>query len=203
MRTGQLVTVAIGLCIAATPATQAQVRRAPHAAVAQLPSASTTELSIIAAAVDSLYMRDGVGRVVVISPTAVLRGDVLRDEVTRLSVPREAADDIAGRNTVSVDIRGLASLVTSRIPVSFLDSDSVNKTPRPNPDAFWKAFFAAYPGAKGIVTVSRPGISADGQSAVLRIGMGCGGRCGTWGFALLRRIGDRWHVARFVIARVS
>jgi hypothetical protein len=150
----------------------------PYVAVAQLPSASTTELSIIAAAVDSLYMRDGVGRVVV-SATA------------------------AGSNGGSVDIHGIANLVSSRTPLSFLERDSLNKTPLHSPDAYWKSFFAAYPGAKGLVTVSRPEISDDGQTAVLYIGMGCGGRCGAWGVAHLRRVGDRWHATRFVVDRVS
>jgi hypothetical protein len=160
------------------PMLTASVWGSPHAAAAQLPSASTTELSIIAAAVDSLYMQDGVGRVVV-SPTAV------------------------GRNGGSVDIHGIARLVTSRIPLSFVDRDSLDKIPHGNPDAYWKSFFAAFPGAKGLVTVGRPEISDDGQSAVLYIGMGCGGRCGAWGFAYLRRIGDRWHVTRFVVDRSS
>lgn len=174
-----------------------------RAAAPQQPSASATELAIIAAAIDSLYMRNGAARIVVVPRTAVLRGNALRDDVIRLGVSREAADEIARRDTVSVDIRGFASLVTSRIPVSFVDSNSVHKGAGRDPDAYWKAFFAAFPGAKGIITVSRPGISADGQNAVLRIGMGCGGRCGAWGYALLRRTGEHWHVTRFVIERVS
>jgi hypothetical protein len=88
------------------PTLVAGLSASPIRVLAQAPKAPDVELSIIAAAVDSLYMRDGAARVVVISPTAVLRREVPRDHAAHLSVSPKAADDIGRRNTMPADIRG-------------------------------------------------------------------------------------------------
>jgi hypothetical protein len=61
--------------------------------------------------------------------------------------------------------------------------------------ADWSDFLAAFPGAKGLVHISLPGYSADKATAVVVVGISCGGLCGS-GFALeLRRKPDgHWLV---------
>jgi hypothetical protein len=84
------------------------------------------------------------------------------------------AGDMGRRNTVSVDIRSVARLLGRGTPISFVRGDSLRRLPRRDPDQFWRAFYTVFPGSKGLVTVSRPGISADGRRAVIGIGISCG-----------------------------
>jgi hypothetical protein len=64
----------------------------------------------------------------------------------------------------------------------------------PRPD-YWVWFHEHYRSG-GYYSVSRPGFSRDGQTAVVELGLACGSLCGHGEHVLLERRGGRWQVAR-------
>lgn len=165
---------------------------------------SDEELNIIAAAIDSLYVRGDPtrGGVVIASPTAAVAVDVARKQLEEVPADAVQRVDFVRRNLASLDLQPLSKLAPAALALAFLTADAP-PLPRDNPDVFWQAFYARFPGAGGLITVSRPAIDATGTRAVLLIGRGCGGLCGNWGYATLRKDGDRWRVERYVSTRVS
>jgi hypothetical protein len=58
----------------------------------------------------------------------------------------------------------------------------------------WMAFYARFPDASGIMTLSLPGYSADGCSAVVQVAGTCGATCGGGAYWILHRIDGRWRL---------
>ena len=164
---------------------------------------SQEELAVIAAAIDSLYVRDpraAASRIVIDARTAARTPELARAELQYVPVSRELSDDFVRRNEASAELNGLATLMHD-VTIDFARADSLLRLPHDNPDDLWAKFYQRFPGSKGLINVSRPGIA--GANAFLLIGRGCGGRCGAWGYATLRKDGGRWRLERFVIDRMS
>jgi len=66
----------------------------------------------------------------------------------------------------------------------------------PNLDAGWKKFYSAYPGARGVIRVSLPAYSGDGNRAVVFTGEGCGSLCGSGDVIELEKKDGVWHRTR-------
>ena len=63
----------------------------------------------------------------------------------------------------------------------------------------WSDFYAAFPGAKGLIRLSLPGYSADATVAVVLVSGSCNNLCGSGSAWELRRTsGDTWHVYKKV-----
>ncbi len=59
----------------------------------------------------------------------------------------------------------------------------------------WEPFFAAYPGAEGIITLSAVGFSADRQRAMLLYNFQCGSVCGNGGYYTLANNSGVWAIS--------
>jgi hypothetical protein len=53
-------------------------------------------------------------------------------------------------------------------------------------------------GAPGVVSLSRPGFTAEGDIALILVKLACGSRCGTVWFAVLRGRGGEWQVEHWI-----
>ncbi|HEX5765298.1 MAG TPA: hypothetical protein VFY27_07000 [Woeseiaceae bacterium] len=62
-------------------------------------------------------------------------------------------------------------------------------------DGGWEGFYQRHPGAAGLFTFSRVGVSKDGQEAIVRVMHLRGGLWGHIDSMLFRRRGDTWHLA--------
>jgi hypothetical protein len=108
--------------------------------------------------------------------------------------------DYALRSSVQVPLDARAFHVTGRVElISRQAVAALDHSANRNPDTYWRAFYARFPGSHGHITFSRPGYDPAGAHALLSYGHGCGGRCGDWGVILLERRGDRWVVLRRVV----
>ncbi len=99
------------------------------------------------------------------------------------------------RNRIARPLEGLragAELEVTLIRAG--DLDSLPRTPT-DPESFWKAMRARYPGAQAAVSVSSVGYNADRTLAILKIRHGCGSLCGGGDDVLLRRVGDGWEIS--------
>lgn len=61
---------------------------------------------------------------------------------------------------------------------------------------FWRAFRDAYGAGARVAHVTRPGFSADGETAVIYYGWSCGGRCGQTHLAVLSRLSGQWTIIK-------
>jgi hypothetical protein len=72
-----------------------------------------------------------------------------------------------------------------------------------NPTTYWSAFYSRFPHSPGWVELSRPGISRDGNTALLLAEYGCGGQCGGTRYILLHFRARRWHVVKVAQPRIA
>ena len=60
----------------------------------------------------------------------------------------------------------------------------------------WSAFYERYPDVNGIMTLSLPGYSAQGDAALLQVSGTCGPLCGNGSFWIFRKEFGRWRVEK-------
>jgi hypothetical protein len=112
--------------------------------------------------------------------------------------------DYALRSSVRLPLDERAFRVRGRVElVSRQTLASLDPSTDRNPNSYWRAFYARFPGSHGSINFSRPGYDADRTHALLSYRHGCGGRCGDWGIVLLERRGDTWVVLRRVLTMMS
>jgi len=66
----------------------------------------------------------------------------------------------------------------------------------PDLDRGWKNFYDVYRGAHGVLYISLPAYSADGNRAVIVYGSGCGSLCGYGQVIELEKKDGTWHRVR-------
>jgi hypothetical protein len=70
-------------------------------------------------------------------------------------------------------------------------------------EAGWQAFYARYPDAHGLITLSRVGFNAGGDQALVYVGNQYGGLGGEGVYFLLSRVGDAWLVDQQALTWIS
>jgi hypothetical protein len=160
-------------------------------------AATDVECAIHGAAIDSIFAGRGARRIVLVDSTM--------DGISRSErVPafwRELASATGGdsvmiarfeeRNAHPVPV---CPSIDAGIDVTRVSDAELQSLPGRDAEAYWTAFRAKYPDAIGSVTLSRPGLSADGSRAILEVTHTCGSLCGEGMLILLRRDGERWRV---------
>ncbi len=81
--------------------------------------------------------------------------------------------DLVGQDDAPLDSSAVAMAVG--IPITRVRSADLASLFRAHPDG-WAAFYAAFPGAPGLVEVARPVWSGDGAATVV-VGRACGEHC--------------------------
>ncbi len=109
-----------------------------------------------------------------------------------------AFDDLLQRNASSLPLPHDLACPTGRL-VDHADIDrffySLPEGHKGRPaDWGWPGIERAYPESKGWMTVSLPGYSPDGNTAVIYTALGCGMLCGSGGYVYLVRNGGRWEI---------
>jgi hypothetical protein len=68
---------------------------------------------------------------------------------------------------------------------------------------WWPEFYRRYPNSSGIITFSRVGYSADGKTAMVYVGYGCGGLCGQGNDLILVLENGQWKIKEEVMIWIS
>jgi hypothetical protein len=113
-------------------------------------------------------------------------------------VPREAKDDFDTRNKARAKIEG--GEIKAAFEVILLSAEEAGKLVAGG--GGWEGFYNKYPNS-GITLVSRPGINAEHNRALLYMGTSCGGLCGDGVLLLLGKDGEEWKVLNRVTIWVS
>lgn len=113
-------------------------------------------------------------------------------------------DDFEERNRHDREIGPLPGM---RVPIVVASEATLNSLPSAmdgDVDGYWRAFYRRFPGAAGLVTLSRVGFNAARTQAVVGVSRGCGGLCGTGTVVLLERDPDgHWRVVRNALLWIS
>jgi hypothetical protein len=92
----------------------------------------------------------------------------------------------------------LSGLVACPVPLTLRTGEDLDRDigtgDDPEGREVWARYYAAHPGALGVMTMSMPGLSADGSQALLYIGQSHGYLAGSGYLHLLVREGTGWRV---------
>lgn len=158
------------------------------------------DYAVYAAALDSLVLRAGGDqRVVLVTPTVgdgpegMASVEAMRDDA---DVPADVRADFMAKNAVRVAVR--PDSIGLGVPITVVTDDSLSAlAPADINDiaGHWAAIFAAFPGARSVVAVSRVGFSRDSSRALLYLDRTCGDLCGTgWKLQFRRNPGSSWRI---------
>jgi hypothetical protein len=137
--------------------------------------------------------------------TAGLRTELMRRHFGMFATTYETTlDDFIAKNQASIVVneKPFASSVKVK-DVARKDLPSSDTIDPKNPREFWNQFHAKYPGARGIITFSRPGFDKSGKHALVYYRLSCGTLCGQVGYVLLRKSGEQWTVLQQVVPIIS
>jgi hypothetical protein len=113
-------------------------------------------------------------------------------------VSKEAKDDFDSRNKARARIEG--GEIKAAFEVIVLSAEEAGKLVAGG--GGWEGFYNKYPNS-GITLVSRPGLNAEHNRALLYMGTSCGGLCGDGVLILLGKDGGEWKVLNRVTIWVS
>jgi len=113
-------------------------------------------------------------------------------------VPKEAKDDFDSRNKARAKIEG--GEIKAAFEVILLSAEEAGKLVAGG--GGWEGFYNKYPNS-GITLVSRPGLNAEHNRALLYLGTSCGGLCGDGVLIVLSKNGEEWKVLNRVTIWVS
>lgn len=112
---------------------------------------------------------------------------------TPTSIDESARRSLLERNKRSVALPPVDSCSSMRL----VDGDEINRyLELSNLDIHerWVAFYKEFKDASGVMTISLPGYSTEGDLAIVQIAGSCGETCGGGSFWVLRKTSGRWQV---------
>ena len=137
--------------------------------------------------------------------TAGLRTELMRRHFGMFAPIYETTlDDFVAKNQVPIPVsaKPFASVVKVKV-VARKDLPSSDTIDPRNPREFWNQFHAKYPGARGIITFSRPGFDKSGKHALVYYRLSCGTLCGQVGYVLLENSEGQWRILQQVVPIIS
>jgi hypothetical protein len=104
-------------------------------------------------------------------------------------VPAEMIRDFGDKNRQA---RAVWPELTKHLPAHLLSRAERGAVFTGNADDNWKRFYEKYPGATGILTVSRVGLNREKDRALFYLGQGHGSLSGHGQLYVLKKEGDEW-----------
>jgi len=172
--------------------------------VASAPDPHSPDAAVYRAVLDSI-IKQARGRrptqLVVIDSTIAAQPELT--ELQNLPEADNAAlSEFQKRNAGPHSLDYLSSL-NVQIPIVLVSLQTLASFLGNGPEAYWDQFYRRYPGSTGSISFSSIGYNAKGDAAILVIDQGCGSLCGALSNVVVKRVLDRWHVARIEIKIVS
>jgi hypothetical protein len=163
------------------------------------------DYAIYAAALESLYSKEKIDRIVLIDQTgagvppgmaAMTRlGDAVREFYKDL--PEGLRDELNSRNKASADVdRDKIGIKAEIVMLAYEDAKKIVS-------GGWEDFGKRYSRCPGITLLSLPALNAEKDQALLYVGMSCGIVCGDGELLLLMKKDGHWFVKKKAIVWVS
>lgn len=163
----------------------------------QAPS-NAISMEVYAAVLNAVAVRPGIERVVVRPVTTTGAGhsdgfdyqNALKG-LGALPMGLQRSFEAAHLEQRTIDVAALRTRVPA-VPFTPFDAAALLS---PGPKEYWEKFYRRFPKSSGVVTFSPVGLSADGESAMVMVDTGCGGKCGDTTYYVLRRQDGKWVIA--------
>lgn len=164
----------------------------PAATVTPPPTVEQEEYAVLSALIRQNPVGYDLGDVVVIRQQTAVSDDAMLDRTLeeRPGLPQDLVDSYRSRNAAAYTLEAKLRLdldyaLLSQTDYEELFGDGQGK---------WADFEAQYPGTRGWVSLSRVGLTADGDQPLVLMGFRCPGLCGAGGLYLLFREDGDWKV---------
>jgi len=172
-----------------------------------LETSTADDHAIYKAALSDLYGKQKVERVILIDQTstgfppgmAAMTQFGGKAQPLLKDFPKEAKDDFEARNKTHVKIE--ADKLKPSFEIVLVDAETAKKTVEGK--VGWQGFRDKYPNSPGITLVSRPGIDAAHNRALLYVGNSCDVLCGGVTLVFLNKENGEWKVANKVTIWIS
>jgi hypothetical protein len=124
------------------------------------------------------YATEGTKQLVIEDQTALLPSDLIVNDLARLENASDAMSDLKGKNQTPYPVENKFSVPVPCILISketenglfhFPVDNRIDAEAAKNIEKGWHQFYQDYPGAGGILTISRVGFSSDKSLAVVYI----------------------------------
>ena len=89
-----------------------------------------------------------------------------------------------------------------RVPYTLISKEEVDKIFQGSSNG-WQMFYSKFPGAKGLIHLSRVGFNSERTQALVNVGIGCDWICGDEHLLLLIKHDSEWKVKSQVLTSVS
>jgi hypothetical protein len=110
-------------------------------------------------------------------------------------MPQASGDLLQSFLEANASSRLLPSFSEIGVPVRRVGAAELAPLVSPgDPDAYWRAFYEAYPNSPGIIRLSRVGIGSGGTLALISVAHTCGTLCGSGRYLLLSKASGEWEV---------
>jgi hypothetical protein len=118
-------------------------------------------------------------------------------------VAMQTSASFLARNAQSQPLRPEMSLGAPYVLLTDLELKQLFDSPPAGVEAGWQAFYARYPDAHGIITLSRVGFNAAGDQALVYVGNQYAELGGEGIYFLLNRVGTDWLVDQQALTWIS
>jgi hypothetical protein len=125
------------------------------------------------------------------------------DQPGALMFDRDAIESLRLRNQSSRTLPVFEACQGYRSAAQSDIDNSMGLLPRPPgilKSDVWSGFYKSFPGAKGIIYLSFPGYSKDGESAIVQVASACESFCGHGFYKVLRKLEGKWVLEKSIPA---
>lgn len=119
--------------------------------------------------------------------------DMTREDVFR-SLDRLREDTWTSFLAANAETQDLSKVTRIAEPHTFVGERELRELFSGDTDEAYERLFERYPGTESLLSMSMPGVSADGNQAMLYVSLMRAGEDGTGHYFLLVRVGDTWKV---------
>jgi len=166
-----------------------------NTAVASTPTGTSHDSEVLSAVIQrncDMAKRSSHGEVQIIPS----KTDTIEVSSFPKSFDKIAIQSLRTRNTVRHELPpvkmclGFKVVASAKINSLFQSVTSTTKRV-----SGWQLFHQAFPKAAGILSLSRPGYSKNGQVAIVQVSYSCGSLCGSGEYWVLHKVHGKWVVA--------
>lgn len=176
---------------------------AGNAVAASTPGITSRDVEVLSAVVQrncDMATRSSYGRVQIIPS----KTDTIEVSSFPKAFNKSAIQSLLARNAIRHDLPQvkmcLGFKVVASAKIDSLFNPAVSSTTQV---PMWQPFHKAFPKAVGLLSLSLPGYSANGQVAIVQVSYACGPLCGSGGYWVLHRVNGNWVVVSRSPAWVS
>jgi hypothetical protein len=119
------------------------------------------------------------------------------------TLDRDAIKSLRARNTSPHRLPNISLCPSVRLASDRSLNSAMKRKTVDGTRAGWDGFYRTFPGSSGILSLSLPGYSANGNLAIVQVAYACGPLCGAGFYWVLEYVEGRWVIKERSSAWIS